>query len=182
MGVMGQGRAPGVQHQGEPEACAEVLGIGADREQGLGGGLEQEAVDHRFIVIGDLPDRRRQGEDHMVVLHRQQVGLAGGQPALGHRPLALGAVAVAAGVVGDLGVPAVRALHAVAAERRRAAVLDGRHHLELAEAQVPGLRPAPSGAVVAEDVRDLQDWPRHGRLRRAADPAVSADPGGWSLR
>jgi hypothetical protein len=38
-------------------------------------------------------------------------------------------------------------------------VLDGRHHLELAEAQVPGLLAAPSGAVVAEDVRDLQGLP-----------------------
>jgi hypothetical protein len=48
-------------------------------------------------------------------------------------------------------VPAgLTALH-VTAERGGAAVLDRRHHLELSEAQVPGLRPAPSRPVIAED-------------------------------
>jgi len=92
-------------------------------------------------------------------MSRQQVGLAGGEELLGRRPLALRAVAIEAGVVGDLAVAAVRALRDVAAERCRAAVLDGRHHLQLHEAEVPGLLPASSGAVVAEDVRDFQGRP-----------------------
>jgi hypothetical protein len=114
----------------------------------------------------------------MVVLHRQQVGLTGGQPLLGRRTLALRTVAIAAGVVGDLGVPALRTLLDVTAEGRGAALFDRRHHLELSQTQVPGLLVAPSGAVVAEDVCDLQGLPWHGRLRCAADSPTSADPGG----
>jgi hypothetical protein len=37
-----------------------------------------------------------------------------------------------------------------------AALLDCRHRLELTQAQVSGLLPAPRGPVVSEDVRDLQ--------------------------
>jgi len=177
--MMGQRRAPGVQHRRHPDARPQVLGVGGDGQECLGGGREQQSIDHRLVVRGELPERCRQGENHVVVLDRQQVGLPRGEPLLGHRTLTLRAVAVAAGVVGNLGVAAVRALGDMAAERRRAAVLDGRHHFELAEAQVPGLLRAPSGAVVAEDVRDLQGRPGHGRLRRAALPLGSGAPADW---
>ena len=42
MGVrmMGQCRSPGVQHGGEPNARTEVLGVGRDDDQGVGGGFE----------------------------------------------------------------------------------------------------------------------------------------------
>ena len=49
----------------------------------------------------------------------------------------------------------VLAARDVAAERRRAAALDCTHHLQLAEVHVPAVGVTPSGAVVAEDVRDL---------------------------
>jgi hypothetical protein len=55
----------------------------------------------------------------------------------------------------------------VPAERRRAAALDRRHHLQLVEADVSGIGSTPRRPVVAEDIRDLQRWTEHrGRLRR----------------
>jgi hypothetical protein len=42
------------------------------------------------------------------------------------------------------------------AERGRAAALDGRHHLQLVEADMPGIGSTPRRPVVAEDIRDLQ--------------------------
>src|SRR5215510_7996129 len=45
--------------------------------------------------------------------------------------------------------------------RRRAAALDRRHHLQLAEAQMAGLGATPSRPVGAEDIRDLEPSPRH---------------------
>ena len=56
----------------------------------------------------------------------------------------------------------------VAAERRRATALDCAHHLQLVEAHMAAVGLAPSGTVVAEDVRDLQSWSSHNRrlLRR----------------
>ncbi len=53
-------------------------------------------------------------------------------------------------------------LSVVAAERGRATALDGRHDLELAEANVTGIGTTPSGSVVAEDIGDLQGWTAHG--------------------
>ena len=60
-------------------------------------------------------------------------------------------------VVGDDGVAAgaVLATRNVPAERRRAAALDRRHHLQLAEAHMASIGFTPSGPVVAEDVRTV---------------------------
>src|SRR5215831_20280046 len=71
---------------------------------------------------------------------------------------------VAAGVVGDLRIGALLVLAArdMTAERCRAAVLDRRHHLELAEAHMAGIGLAPCRSMAAEDIRDLQYWPGHG--------------------
>ena len=59
MGVrmVGERRSPGVEHGGEPDAGAEVLGVGGDRDQGLGGGFEQQVIDDRLVLIGDVGDR-----------------------------------------------------------------------------------------------------------------------------
>src|SRR5258708_39138064 len=65
---------------------------------------------------------------------------------------------VTTGVVGDLRVGAVLVLAArhMAAERCRAAVLDRRHHLELAEAGMAGVGFTPRRSMAAEDIRNLQ--------------------------
>ena len=98
--MVGQRRAPGVQHGGEADARAQMLRVGGDRDQRLGGGPEQEVVDGCLVLERDGADRRRQGEDDVVVGNRQQFGLAVFEPLPRRRGLALGAVAVAAGVVG----------------------------------------------------------------------------------
>jgi hypothetical protein len=48
--VVGQRRAPGVQHQGDTDAGTEVLGVGGDRAQRLGGEIEQQAIDELLVV------------------------------------------------------------------------------------------------------------------------------------
>jgi len=101
VGVVGHGRAPGVGHGGQADAGTEVLGVGGDRQHRLGGRPEQQVVDGRLVLEGDVGDLRRQGEHDVEVADRQQVGLARGQPRAGRRALAFGAVPVAAGVVGD---------------------------------------------------------------------------------
>src|SRR3974390_924437 len=77
---------------------------------------------------------------------------------------------IAAGVVGDLGVAArdVLAARNVSPERRRATALDRIHHLQLVEAHMSAVGLAPRGAGIAENVRDLQSWSRHGRRRYGA--------------
>ena len=161
MGVrmVDQWRSPGVEHGGEPDARAEVLGVGRDRHQGLGGDFQQQVIDDRLVLIGDVGDRPRQGEDDMEIGHGQEIGLAVGQPLFGSNGLALGAVPITAGVVGDAQMRAILAAFDMTAQRRRSATLDRRHDLQLAEAHMAGMGRTPSQPTVAEDVRHLDRRP-----------------------
>jgi len=115
--MMGERRAPGVQHGGEADARAQMFGIGGDGDEGLGGGPEQEVVDGGLVLERDRADRGRQGEDDVIVGDWQKLHLALFEPLPRRRALALRAVAVAAGVVGDAFVRAVLAALDVSAER-----------------------------------------------------------------
>jgi hypothetical protein len=106
-------------------ARAEVLGIGSDGEQRLGRSAEQQVVDHRLVLVGDWSDLGWQREDQMEIADRQQIGLAGGKPVPRRCALALGTMAVAAGVVGDPAVAAILTVLDMAAEGGCAAALDG---------------------------------------------------------
>ena len=159
--VMRHRRAPSVQDGGDADACAEVFWVDRDRGQRLGRGPEQNVVDDGLVLVGDSADRRRQGEHHVIVSYRQQLGFALGEPLLRGRPLALRAVPVAAGVVGDLRVRAVLAARNIPSESRRAAALDRRHHLQLIEAHMAGVGLTPRRSVAAEDIRDLKRRARH---------------------
>jgi hypothetical protein len=54
-----------------PITGAEMFGIGRDGDHGLGGGLEQDVVDHGLVLIGDVGDFARQREHDVEVRHRQ---------------------------------------------------------------------------------------------------------------
>jgi hypothetical protein len=95
MRVMDERRAPGVEDGGQADACAQVLGIGGDCGQRLGGCPEQKVVDRRLVLERDGADRGRQGEDEVIVGNRQELSLAIFKP-LPRRALTLRAVAVAA--------------------------------------------------------------------------------------
>ena len=155
---------------GEADARAEMLRVGGDGGQGLGGGPEQEVVDGGLVVERDRADRRRQGEDDVIVGDRQKLRLAIFEPLPRRRALTLRAMPVAAGIVGDAFVRAVLAALDMAAERRGPAALDRRHDLQLAEAHVAGVGLAPCRPMGAKDVGDLQGTGRAMRrvVRRAA--------------
>ena len=59
MRMVGQRRTPRMQDQGHTDLRAEMLRVGGDSAQGLGGDLEQQIVDQRLVVVGDGSDRRR---------------------------------------------------------------------------------------------------------------------------
>src|SRR5258706_13540611 len=67
-------------------------------------------------------------------------------------------------------VPVARIL---AAERCRGAVLNSRHLLGLAEADMAGIGLAPRRSMAAEDIRNLQRW---------TGQDVGRYAGGWSFR
>ena len=100
MGMMGERRAPGVQHGGQADARAQMLPVGGEGSRRLGGGPEQEVVDGGLVLERDRADRSRQGEDDVTIGTRQKLRLALGEPLPRRRALTLRAVTVAAGIVG----------------------------------------------------------------------------------
>ena len=121
---------------------------------------EQNAVDHRLVLIR-MSAIAAGTCTHVEVGYGQQLRFALGKPFLRRRALALRAMPVAAAVVRDDRVRAALAARDMSPKRRRAAALDGRHDLHLAEAHTTRVGETPCGAEVAEDVRDLQSWTRH---------------------
>ena len=156
VGVVRHRRAPGVKHRRDANPGTEVLGVGGDLDHRVRARPHQQIVDLAFVLMRDVSDRLWQGEDEVEIPHGQQLGLARRQPCLGGTRLALWAMAVAAGVVGDVLVRAVFAPRDMPAKRRRAAALDGAHHLQLVEADMARIRRPPGSTMGTEDIRDLQ--------------------------
>jgi hypothetical protein len=48
-----------MEHGRHADLGAEMLGVGCDGEQGLGGRPEQEGIDGGFVLIGDAGDGGR---------------------------------------------------------------------------------------------------------------------------
>ena len=133
-----------------------MLWVGGYGEHGLRRRLEEEVVDDRLVAEGDGGDLGRQREDDVEAADRKKVRLALGQPGTRRRALALGAVPIAAAVVGDANEATFVTSVDVAAESCGATGLDRRHDLELVQAQVPGMSTPVRRACGTEDVRDLE--------------------------
>ena len=88
-----------------PMRAPRCLRVSRDRHHRLRRRAEQQIVDDRLVLPGDVRDLGGKREDDMEVADRQQVGFAFGQPDARSGALALGAVPVAATVVGNALMP-----------------------------------------------------------------------------
>ena len=140
--------------------------VNGDLAGRVGGGTEQDGINNALVLECDLGGCRRQDEDHVVVGHGQQLGLARLEPLGARQALALRAVPVAAGVVGVADQAAVAALLDVATECRGAALLDRCHDAALNAAEVQTPIAPERLAMSAEHVRHLQ----HRAHRRRSGP------------
>jgi len=105
-----------VQDGGDADVGAEVLGVGRNGGERIGCGREQQSVDLGLVLVGDGTEGGRQREHH--VEHGPAAVRLRAPQAMPARPaLALRAVPVAAGVVGDAGVGAVLATLDMTAQR-----------------------------------------------------------------
>ena len=104
-----QCRSPGVEHGGDADPCTQMARIGSDRQHRLGRRLEQQVIDRGLVVERDVGEFGGNAEHDVEVSDRQQVSLALGQPGARGGALALGAVPVAAAVIGDAPMAAVLA-------------------------------------------------------------------------
>ena len=102
-----------VEHGGDADAGAEV----SDRRRSQAAPRRRLTGGHRPPPCCDRRCRRiRQREEDVEVADRQKIVLARGKPVPCRRALALGAMPVAAAVIGDAAVAAVLARLDVAAE------------------------------------------------------------------
>eukprot|EP01137_Pigoraptor_chileana_P001305 Opistho-2@38753 len=175
MRVVRHRRSPGVQHGGDADPSAKVLGIGSDGQHRRRSRPEQEIIDHRLVVERDVGDLGWQGEDDVEVADREQIGLSRLEPRARGGALALGAVTVAAAVVGDAPMSAVFACLDMAPKRRGPALLDRRHDLELLETEMPGMGSPIRGTSAAEDIGDLErglHWLSRAALHPPSGPST----------
>ena len=153
--------APAVQHRDQADLGAQMFGIGGDRAQRLGRGPEQDRVDHRLVLEGDRRDRRRQREDDMEIGNRQEFVLPRGKPFPAGLPLALRAMPVATGIVGDADRAAGPASLDMATKLSGAAQFDCAHRAALDASEMADVGLPIGLAMAAEDIRHLQSR-RHG--------------------
>ena len=128
VGMEGQRTGPGVQDRGDSERAAEALRVLTELEQGGGRGGEQEVEEADPVAQGDRLELLGDGEDHVEVVGGEHTLDAIGDPLGLAQALALGAVTIAARIVGGPGVSARVAHVQMPAQDGRPAGLDITHH------------------------------------------------------
>src|SRR2546422_10391425 len=100
MQVLGEILAPGMEDRGAADVTTEVARIAAKGGERRGDRVEEQRIEDPGIALRERVQGVRQGEDDVEVLHGEQLGAPGGEPALFRQGLALRAVAVADRAVG----------------------------------------------------------------------------------
>ena len=83
-----------MEHGEETDLRSEMLGIGRDGSQRFRRGLEEDAVDHLLVLVGDRGDLCRHGKDHVKIRNLQKFGLAVLDPLRPGQRLAFGAMSI----------------------------------------------------------------------------------------
>jgi hypothetical protein len=99
MRVMQQVLAPRMQYCNKAHLSAKMLRISRYGAQRLGGGLEQDVVDHSLVLKRDGCDFLWDGEDHVEVFDRQKFSLTILKPLVTRERLALWTMPISATVV-----------------------------------------------------------------------------------
>src|SRR5580693_4745107 len=114
--VMLEGLSPAMQDGEETDLRSEMLGIDRDGSHRFSRGLEEDAVDHLLVLVGDRGDLRWHGKDHVKIRNLQKFGLAVLDPLCSGQRLAFGAMPIRATVVAIPLMATLVALFEVAAE------------------------------------------------------------------
>ena len=178
--------------RGEPDARRRARPVRrAGRGDGLtekstprpGPTLQQQVVDDTLVAQRQRRQLLRQREDNMEVGHSKELRLAKLRPTPARRAQALGAMTVAAGVVGASQQTALGAHVDVTAHRGRAAAGDvEQHSLLLPRCTAPETLKVRI-AVLANDVGDLDGLAGHDVSPVAETPSMSSGltRPGWAV-
>ena len=162
VGVKQQILAPGVEDRKESDLRSKMFGIGGDLRQSLSNRSEQQVVEFFRILPDQRVEQMGQREHDVEVTGGQQFLLPSFDPSLTRLRLALGAVAVPAGVVGEPPIlSASQALIDMTTEERGPATHDSAHDLQLLETEPALMLLDESVAQRAEDIGHLHGGPAH---------------------
>ena len=89
-----QGLPPAVQHSEKAGLRAQMFRISGDGQQSRGHGTKEQIVNDRLVLIRDGSNGRREREDYMEILDRQEFAAAVGEPLIASLSLTLGAMSV----------------------------------------------------------------------------------------
>ena len=157
--------APGVQHGQQADLIrSQMSGIRRDFPQRLAGSLEQHPVEQPLILQGQGRDLGGQRKNDVKVGNRQEFGRSLFEPVGAGQSLALGAMTVAARIVGDLAVPALVTRPDVSTHDRRATGLDIGKHSLLARRKSGAVIPQEGRCLAAKDVGHFQTRSARQRL------------------
>ena len=107
--------SPTVKYCEKADLGAQMLGIGCDGGQGLGGGSEQNAVDEIFVLVSNGSDLFGNGEDDMKIVRLENFRCSFFDPLGTSERLTFWAMPVATAVVtGPLVITAVAPLEVTA--------------------------------------------------------------------
>ena len=161
MGMVQQLLIPGVEHGQEAEVRSESARVGGDGQQRLRNSAEEDAVNQALILQRQGGKLLRQGENGVAIGYRQEFRRPSSQPLVTGSGLALWAVAIPAGVVGNGLVGAVVALLEVGAESGGAAGADVSEGSALRG--IERLPPLPEEFlfVLAKDIGDFEPMFAH---------------------
>lgn len=160
--VVQQGLRPSVQHGKEADFNSEVFGVGSDGSEGFRGCPEENVGNDTFVLKGHRGDLIGNGKDDVIVGNGKQLGHARLEPLRFGERLALGAVAVTAGVVGDSLGAALIAHVDMPAQDGSPADFDGAHGTMLLTKHGSAIDLPILRAALAEDVGHFQGRPSHG--------------------
>jgi len=160
VGMQRQILSPGVEDAEKTDLGSQVLCIGSEFEHCFPAGTEQQVVEHLGVPLAKCVEFVRQRKDHMKVGDAQQFLFSRGEPALTRLGLALGAVPVSTGVIGDGLMTAARTSIHVTAERCGAATVQRPENGQLLVAQ-------PGSVSFDESVTLRAEYVRHFHARTA---------------
>ena len=117
VGMQRQILSPGAEDAEKTDLGSQMLRIGSQIEPSFRAGAEQQVVDHLGVPLAEWIEFLGEGKDHREIGDAEQFLFSRGQPALTRLGLALGTVPVAAGVIRDGLMAALRTSIDVTAER-----------------------------------------------------------------
>src|SRR6266542_626389 len=159
--MMKQRLAPRVEDAEKAERGAEVLRRPRDLEERRRTCLEEQVVDHAFVLQGQPGEGVRQGEDDVGVADRQQLAFALGEPLVARVRQTLRAMPIATRVERDGAMAAGGTAIEMPAQRGSTTPLDRPQHLDVLRGQPGAVRLDKVLSVLMDDVGHLEGWPGH---------------------